>query len=581
MKSIDTRISSCVTMPTLNRRQLLRQGAAMGLALTGAPLLGSGAFAAAETLVSTEAGRVRGAYLGGVHTFKGIPYGAPTGGEARFLPASKPAPWRGVRDANDYGAISYQFPPSRSPAYKPTKKVAPTVSSEYWAAFKGDSSGKAYEGENCLALNVWTKGLRDGKKRPVMVWLHGGGFRSGSGVIHGWDLAEGQDVVVVSINHRLHLLGHLYLADIAGEKYKDSGNVGMLDAVLALEWVRDNIKEFGGDPDNVTIFGESGGGQKVGVLMAMPAAKGLFHRAIIQSGPGGNMEGVEEAADYTRKLFDVLGLKPSEYRKLLEMPATELMAAADKVPGGQSAMTCRPVVDGGALPTHPFDPVAPAISADIPLMIGFNQYEWTVMGYYSGLNDAFSRTGTIPENQLHIEIKKFLEIEGTKVDMHHVEALVARHRKHYPDASAYDTFFWILSTYVYRPRSQEIADRKAAQGGASVYQYMFAWETPAFGGVLRTPHAMEIPFVFDAADKLNPIFTEGDPQVLALSKTMAKAWATFARTGHPGHAGLPDWPAYEVPDRKTMIFNYDSKVVSDPDGEEVRAMMSLPTYPFM
>ena len=267
MSNEKTRI---VNQQELSRRSFLRTSSAGVLSFLNLPMLvgcTGNVLSTIDSIATTEYGLIRGKYQNGIHSFKGVPYGAPTGGAARFMAAEKPSPWTGVRDVFDFGAMSYQFSTSESPATDEQflKDRMPTSTLSYWdALIDGDGSGYrvvGFEGEDCLVLNIKTPALRDNKKRPVMVWLHGGGFTAGSGNIFTWDdyLAKSQDVVVVSINHRLNIFGHLYLAELGGEQYADSGNAGMLDIVMALEWVRDNITEFGGDPNNVTIFGQSGG----------------------------------------------------------------------------------------------------------------------------------------------------------------------------------------------------------------------------------------------------------------------------------------------------------------------------------
>lgn len=530
----------------LSRRHLLRRTghSATFLALGGvATALFSAPARAAflpdpEAVVETRHGKVRGGTADGVHIFRGVPYGAPTGGEHRFLPSRPPASWRGIKDALEYGDGCPQ------PSYNLERPSGISWFTPFWAT--GSS-------EDCLRLNVWTPGLDDGR-RPVMVWLHGGGFAQGSGASSSYDgtnQAKHGDVVTVTVNHRLNAFGYTHLADLGGEAYADSGNVGMLDIVAALEWVRDNIAGFGGDPDNVMIYGESGGGAKVSVLMGMPAARGLFHRAVIQSGPALRVEEPENAARVARYLFESLDIRPGDLRALQQVPAEKLVqaqTAASARAGGEGLRAFRPVL-GDAVPEHPFDPVASPVSRDVPLMIGSNQHELTLFV-------------TQDIDLYHLDAAG-LEQRTQELVGEHAEEVLETYRKMMPDASPSDVYFTLASDRRTRQYSVYLAERKARQSGSPVYMYRFDWLAPAWEGRFRAAHAFEIPFVFGNV-QLNDDITGGGPDAVALSAKMRDAWIAFARHGEPGHGGLPEWPAYDEGRRATMLFNDRCKLVDDP-----------------
>lgn len=516
--------------------------------LAGMALFDRSAFSQPSTgaTVETTAGKVRGTARGGVHSFKGIPYGASTAGTNRFMPPQKPEPWTGVRDAVAFG---HQSPQNM----RFTEVLAPQA-----------NPAEGFD-EDCLVLNVWTPGPNDGRKRPVMFWIHGGGFAQESGSwpwIDGEALARRGDVVVVTINHRLNVFGYLHLGDIGGEKYAVSGNAGMLDLVAGLEWVRDNITGFGGDPGNVLIFGESGGGAKTCTLLAMPAAKGLFHRAAIQSGAWLRGTPREDANETARTVLQELGISASNIDEIQRVPVQKLLAvktgALGPLPPRRGALRLgfSPVVDGRILPSHPFDPVASPISAEIPLLVGCTQYESTL--FYVADESVFS----LDEATMR---KRVAEM----IDEPMASRAIDTYRKAHPEATPSDLFLLLTSDRLARMDAIRLAERKHAQGRAPVYMYLFTWESPALGGKLRSPHTVEIPFVFDNTE-IPSVMTQG-PTAKALAAKTSEAWIAFARSGDPNHAGLPRWPEYTSTARATMVLDNDCRVVNDP-GSEARKL---------
>ncbi|HEY9217436.1 MAG TPA: carboxylesterase family protein, partial [Phenylobacterium sp.] len=359
-----------------------------------------------------------------------------------------------------------------------------------------------------------------------------------------------------TVNHRLNVFGYLHLGDLFGPEYDQSGQAGMLDIVMVLEWVRDNIARFGGDPANVTIFGESGGGAKVSMLQAMPPAKGLFHKAIIQSGPGLRATPRAAATETAKKFLEILGVAPGDVGKLASLP-TEMVSRATREVPGDAMRTFAPVVDGTALPRDPFYPDAPAQSADVPVLIGTNKDESTLFLV------ADPRFGEFTEADLERRSKA---AAGDKA-----ERLVAALRGAYPDYSPTHLISALQTATGMWLGSIQLAERKAAQKAAPVYMYQLTWETPVSRGRLKCPHALEIPLVFDNVEKARNFVGRGEePQTLA--EQMSEAWLAFARTGDPNTAGLPRWPAYDAERRATMIFDTTSQVVEDPNAD-VRAIL--------
>jgi para-nitrobenzyl esterase len=539
---------------SFSRRQIIGTGMAVGAGFASGMLSARSAFAAGDVVASTAAGKVRGVGSDGVNVFKSIPYGASTAGANRFMPPKTPIAWKGVRDAFEYG-------PS-TPQSDPNVKRAPSST----AGLIGELSDRP-ESEDCLVLNVWTRGLKDKAKRPVMFWIHGGGFQSGSGSSPGYDgtnLCKRGDVVVVTINHRLNVMGFTYWGDIGGEEFANTGNVGMLDIVQALKWVRDNIENFGGDPNRVMIFGESGGGRKVGTLLAMPDAKGLFHSAVIESGPSIKVVTREDATFAAQAVLDELQIAKKDFRKLQAVPLDKLMpaylAASRKNKFNHATSGFAPVVDGKVLPQHLFHPTASSVMPEVPVIVGTNRTELTLQ--LVGDTAAFN----LDEAGLQSRVK---EAFGDKA-----QGLIETYRKEVPAASPSELFFLMVSDRNYCAPLMKIAERRSALGKAPVYFYYFAWETPVNGGKMHSPHALEIAFVFDNTEK-SARFTGGGARPTALADKMSDAWINFARTGNPNTSKLPKWTPYDSASRATMVFNDKSEILSDPTKERRIAMQAV------
>jgi para-nitrobenzyl esterase len=523
----------------LARRLFVQRAASMSLLLPAAGAI-TRAFAAAEiphqnAIGSTEYGKIKGVRSGDSFVFKGVPYARTARRLARPAP---PAAWTGVRDALAFGPRAIQ--------------VAATL------------DGMS---ESCQLLNVWTPALDRGK-RPVMVWLHGGGFMNGSAntdLYDGADLNREGDVVVVTLNHRLGAFGYLYVPE-AGADHDASGCAGMLDIVAALRWVRNNIGHFGGDPRNVTIFGESGGGGKVLALMAMPSAKGLFHRAIVQSGALLRTAITpEQGRKTTMDILAEMKLSPSQVQQLLDAPAEQLLKAQAAVlaragtPGSGGSPAQRPfspIIDGKEIPSQPFDPVAPTFSASVPLMIGTNKDESRLFFV------STSKLYALEMSELRSRLQPLL---GESTD-----TVLAVYSKTRPNASASDLFFAISTAQMYGYTSVRVAERKAQQSRAPVYMYQFAYEGTQTAGnppvALKAAHSLEIPFVFahprPNADKS---IAESESK---LAEQMSSAWIAFARTGDPNVKGELEWPKFTPKTRATMVFDTTSAVVNDPHPEE-------------
>ena len=560
--------------PAIARRELL-QGAA---ALVGTAFLDANRSAAAQAepgssadraasaqtirsaadlaVVETSLGKVRGYIRNGIFTYKGIPYGDTTTGEGRFMPPRSAQPWRGIRSSMHYGRVCPQGPRG-------------TWDQDEESFLLDYDDG--VQGENCLCLNIWTPGIRDATKRPVMVWLHGGGFVSGSSQEHrsydGERLSRRGDVVIVSLNHRVGPLGFLNLTSY-GEKYRSSAHVGMLDIIIALKWVQENIENFGGDANCVTIFGQSGGGGKVGTLMAMPAAQGLFHRAIVQSGSFLRALEPDRSEILTRAVLDELNLSPSQVDQLQSLSLTKLVAGGDaallKTHPPTPLVWSRvadilgwgPVTDGRLLPHHPFDPAAPAISAKVPMLIGTTMNEFT-----TSLNH--------PEYESMSEAEVLSRLGAMYAG--HPEHILEVYRAAYPGQTPFDLFSLAMTAQV-REGAVIQAGLKTAQG-TPAYLYWFTWKSPVLDGRPRSIHCIDLPFCFDNTDRSENL-TGGGPGPRALAARVSEAWIRFARTGNPNHDGLPHWPAYSDATCPTMIFDNECTVRNNPDQKQRQVVFS-------
>lgn len=549
-------------MNSINRRQFVSRLSFTTAGIVTLSKLGYSTTGSFSNQVRTEDfvdieithGKIRGVRNEGVNIFKGIPYAGRVSGDRRFRRPAKLEPWTGVREALQLGP----------PAIQSSRRNEPDPS------------------EDCLFLNVWTP-ANDNKKRPVMFYSHGGGFVGGSGGAAGQDganLARNFDVVVVQTNHRLGLLGFLYLDEIAGSDYAGSGNMGVLDITAGLKWVHENIAQFGGDPNNVMIFGESGGGAKTSCLYAMPEAAPYFNKASIESGPGVRMTDREIASEATEKLLKNLNIDRNDWRKLLKIPATDLLAAqakftfvAPSLSKNNRTLGFGPVVDGVVLPHHPFDPGAPEVSRNKPLLTGWNEDEYTFFAWERRDTESFkldfAGLQTKLEPQYGDDAKKIIEV----------------YRKSRPNASAPDIFVAISSITMMGLGSINIAEKKVKQNGAPVYLYNFGYKSemkiPGTDYPMGTPHAMDISFKFNnevppkEGEQPRMSFGGNRPERFVASHNFAELWTTFARTGKPAAKGVPEWPAYNLVDRPTMRIDSTCELINNRFKEEVEMWRSI------
>jgi len=508
-----------------------RAGALLPLSRMARAQASSSVFVVADTTL----GKVQGMNLGGIRTFRGIPYGASTAGKNRFMPPQKAAAWSGVRDAFGFGPISPQ--------------VMADTRGEYAQLIDWDFQPGGM-GEDCLTLNVWTPALKDGGKRPVLVCFHGGGFATGSGNAIGYDgepLARFGNVVAVSVNHRLASLGYLHLADLgAPPEFARAGVAGMMDLVASLEWVRDNIENFGGDPNTVMIFGQSGGGAKTSVLMGMPSAKGLFHRAGVQSGSLLKVASREAATASAEKLLKQLGLDKSRIADLQKLSWEQILDAQAAVSGTGPGGPFAPVFDGTVIPANPFDPSASTVSADVPMIISTTLDEAALTLTNFDLDEA----------GLKAIAGRLLSDKADRV--------LGLYRKAYPSTSPYLIQARIITDRGFRANAYKQAERKAALGKAPAFLYLFTWPCPGYNGKFGSVHGTDVQLVFHA---YRGAIGGGGTEAKTLADKMAAMWVAFAKTGDPNCPAIPKWAAYDKKERATMVFDTNTRVESDPRSE--------------
>jgi para-nitrobenzyl esterase len=527
-------------------------------------------WAANDPIVETACGKVRGFNNQGILTFRGVRYGASTAGKNRFMPPKKPDPWSGVRDATSYGYRAAQTNPASRGTAGPESEMTQILAGS--DGFRVPPP----ESEDCLFLNVWTPGIGAAKKRPVMVWLHGGGFSMGASsdlLYDGTNLARRGDVVMVGVNHRLNVFGYTHFGDFGRPEFAHSGNAGQLDIIAALEWVRDNIERFGGDPKRVMIFGESGGGAKVSMLLASPPAKGLFHAAVIESGPGIRMSERGPASKVAEMLLAELGLTPAQLPEIQNLSTDKILAAyfattAKYKGGGLGSGPFGPVLDPEVLPAHPFEPAATRISENVSVMVGWNKTESTVFSFSDPQVFSLDEAG----------MRKRIEgLVGPEADR-----LIQAYLREFPKLSPSGVYFYVSSYSMMGAGSITIAERKAALGRAPAYVYRLDWETPISNGKLMSPHGLEMPMVFDNVDEGGAALTGGVPEAKKLAAKMSEAWIAFAGTGNPNtkKSGLPNWEPYDPAKRAVMLFDNQCRVVYDPQKVQreifVRASNRMP-----
>jgi len=523
----------------LTRRNLI----AGGLVLTAGAFSGRWSIAQTNTgmAIDIAQGRVRGRVAdNGIHVFKGMRYAASSAGLLRFMPPTPPPTWAGVQDAFEYG--------DQSPQARGSLAAAQAMS------------------DDCLRINVWTPGL-DNAKRPVLLWFHGGGFEAGSGssrLYDGTRLARRGDVVVATINHRLNVFGHCYLGSVLGGDFAQSGNVGYLDLIASMKWVKENIARFGGDPGNVMIYGQSGGGRKVSLCYAGEDARGLFHKGVVQSGAHLKIQTTEQANRLAEALLKELGIAKSDARKLQTLDVETLSAAQRKVIAGAGARFS-PVLDGKTFKAHPFLPDAPKISSQLPMMLGTTRTELTnQMGRIEGIFD-------MDEAQAKARLKSFLN----EKDIDEAYNIFKSTRT---QANPSEVFFTIASARGYVRDQTSMAEQRVKGGGnGKTYVYRLMWRQPVEGGRRVSQHSLDLPFVFDNVAAGTHMTGPDSEETRAMVDNMAESWLAFSRTGDPNNAKVPKWAPYDLTRRNTMLFDVPSTAVDDPHKTERVFMARYPS----
>ena len=502
--------------------------------------------------VDTQYGRIRGSESAGIRSFKGVRFASPPAGRFRFRGPQPPEPWTGARDATEYGPAAPQY-------------------SMPW--FGWISAAGVAPGSDCLSLNVWTPGLDDAR-RPVMVWIHGGGFMVGSGstgIYNGHDLARRSDVVVVTVNYRLGPLGYAHLGMVLGDGFEDSTNLGVRDQIAALEWVRDHIDRFGGDPNNVTVFGQSAGAMSIGALLGAPRARSLFHKAICMSGAADHVVEPDTAREIAQAFLTALGGPAPTQEALGRISINEILAAQARVMAEHSnmkqMMVFLPTVDGDLIPEQPREAIRNGDTADIPLLIGTTLDEWRLFrlidpgplgldeaGLVERLEEALQDFPAAPS--LSDAIRTLRNTLGTRIDA----------------SSANDVWTAFQSARVMHFPAARLSDAQTAGGGVA-HNYLFAWRPPALRRALGACHGLDIPFVFGAVTNPLVLSLAGfSPAAVRLSRKMQRSWTNFARNGSPGHSQLPSWSCYEPQKRNTMVFGRRCRLADAPLEAERRML---------